>query len=90
MHFSPKPYFQLISHSREWAWELWHTSLVAPGMWDLPRPGIKLVSPELAAGLSITGLLEKSSVTFLHCSFGNQDVSALGFSGQVVHGSEAC
>ena len=28
--------------------ELWCTSLVAPRMWDLPRPGIKPMSPALA------------------------------------------
>ena len=48
------------------------------------------MSPELAGRLSTTGLRGKSSVTFLGCSFGSQDVSGLGFSGQVVHGSEAC
>ena len=30
------------------------------------------------------------SVTFLNRGFRSQDVSGLGFSGQVVHGSEAC
>ena len=29
--------------------------LVGPGMWNLPRPGIKLVSPALQGGFLTTG-----------------------------------
>ena len=36
------------------AQKLWHTGLVACGMWDLPRPGIKPTSPALADGFLST------------------------------------
>ena len=37
--------------SRALAQELWHMGLVVPHTWDLPRPGMKPVSPALAGGL---------------------------------------
>ena len=43
--------------------QLWLAGLV--GMWDLPRPGIKPVSPALAGGFVTTEPPGKSLVLFL-------------------------
>ena len=34
---------------------MWHTGLVAPGMWDLPGPVIKPMCPALAGRFLTTG-----------------------------------
>ena len=44
-----------------WAQQWWHTGLVAPRMWDLPRPGLEPVSPALAGGFLTTVPPEKPS-----------------------------
>ena len=36
------------------AQKLWHTGLVAPGIWNLPGPGIKPMSPALVGRFPIT------------------------------------
>ena len=43
-----------LTGSRAQAQQLWYTGLVAPGMWDLPRPGLEPVSPALAGGFLTT------------------------------------
>ena len=49
-----------LSSCGSWA-QLFH------GMWDLPRPGLKPVSPALAGGFSTTAPLGKPLV-FLYCT----------------------
>ena len=44
---------------------LGHKGLVAPHMWELPRPGIKPVSPALAGGFLTTGPTGKFCISFL-------------------------
>ena len=49
-----------LSSSNSWALECRLSdcgaqALLLQGMWDLPRPGIEPVSPELAGGFSTTG-----------------------------------
>ena len=39
-------------------------------MWDLPRPGIKLISSALAGGFLTTGPPEKSCINFVTCPNG--------------------
>ena len=41
-----------------------------PRMWDLPRPGIELLSPALADGFLSTVLPGKSRIYFYNCKFG--------------------
>ena len=43
-----------------WAQQSWHTGLVLRGMWDLPRPGLKPASPELAGRFLTTAPPGKS------------------------------
>ena len=40
------------------------------GMWGLPGPGIKSVSPALTDGFSTTELPGKSNIESYHCQFG--------------------
>ena len=44
---------------------MWHTGLVAPGMWDLPGPGNEPVSPALAGRFLSTAPPGKPSFYFL-------------------------
>ena len=46
--------------SRAQAWSLWHTGLLALGVWNLPRAGTEPASPALAGGLPTTGPPGKS------------------------------
>ena len=48
---------------------LWHMGLVAQVMWNLPGPGIELVSPALAGGLLSTVPPGKSRAKFSSDSF---------------------
>ena len=43
--------------------------LLLSGMWDLPQPGVKSVSPELSAGLLTTGPPGKSCIYFFQIIF---------------------
>ena len=52
--FSPRALKCGLSSCGTWAQLLW-------SMWDLPRPGIKPVSPELPGGFLTTGPPEKST-----------------------------
>ena len=49
-----------LTGSRAQAQQLWCSGLVAPGMWDLPGPGIEPMSPELAGGFLTTAPPRKS------------------------------
>ena len=48
--------------SRAQAQQLWHTGLVLHGTWDLPRPGLEPVCPELAGGFLTTAPPGKSQM----------------------------
>ena len=56
--------------SRAQAQELYHTSLVAPGTWDPPGPGIEPASLALAGGFFTTEPPGKPPDTLLSISFG--------------------
>ena len=45
-------------------------ALLLRGLWDLPRPGLKPMSPALAGGFSTTAPPEKPSVLFLKMQVG--------------------
>ena len=55
--------------SRAQAQKLWCTGLVFRGMWDLPGPGIELVSSELVGRFLTTGPPGKSPMMMSFFSF---------------------
>ena len=62
---------------------LWLLGLIAPGMWNLPGPGIEPVFPALAGGFLSTAIPGKSSVQFSHSVMSDScdpmDCSTTGF-----------
>ena len=50
--------------SRAWAQKVWCTGLVAPSMWNFPKPGIEPTSPVLSGRFLTTGPPGKSRNVF--------------------------
>ena len=55
------------------------------GMWDLPRPGLELVSPALAGGFSTTAPPGKPSRFFLHEFLEFNKLASLKTACQIAH-----
>ena len=62
-----KAQYLWLTGSRAQAQQLWHRGQLLRGMWDLPRPGLKCMSPALAGGFLTTVPPRKSLIVVLIC-----------------------